>query len=343
MSKPTLYAILANRGRIDIQNGDSINELRTLKILSSKFDVYYNNEPFDASKNAIGEETVGPTREYDYYYIRNNEKLFDSLEDAKIISFAYPYSQKVFSRSHALLVLTENWKRHLLRQGNNSVQKLKTVYGGVVPEVTCPVINVGQVMDEGLPHAEVSEKDALEIKVRTTMAPYIFGYYGNLSRELYPYHAFSAIERLSKERGGLDTIIALAGRFRKNSEISYANSIHIGQLPYAKMPALHSATLANLTNESPLNHCLGNQKVIDSISCGVPMMAQRLDTFTEMLGTDYPCLYDTADQAYEIAHRLVNDEEFREDVKRISLLRSRHFAPAAVTERFLAQREIAEL
>ncbi len=54
-----------------------------------------------------------------------------------------------------------------------------------------------------------------------------------------------------------------------------------------KMSALHTITLANLTNESPLNHCLGNQKVIDSISRGIPMMCQKLDTFVEQLGDDY--------------------------------------------------------
>jgi len=338
VNKPSLYALLGNRGRIDIANGDSINELRTLSTLSSFFDVYYNNEAFDRAKESLGSEEIGPSRRYDFYYIRNNPKVFKSIEGRKI-SFAYPYDEDVFKESYALLVLTQNWKAHLRGEGLDSTQKLKAVYEGKHPQVHCPIINVGQTLDPALADLGVNESDAFDLRVATT-GGHVFGYYGNLNKDLYPYMAFSALERLSKERNDANPVIALAGRFRRGSEISYRNSIYLGNVPYHKMPALHANTIANLTNESPLNHCLGNQKVIDSISRGVPMMCQRLDTFVYQLGDDYPCFYETAEEAYKLAKQLIDDRDFLAHVRKVSLERSNFFRPEMVVERFLAQEEL---
>ncbi|WP_243372150.1 hypothetical protein [Microvirga solisilvae] len=339
MSKPTLYALLGNQSRIVIANGDSINELRTLNTLSSFFDIYYNNDPFDHRKDNLGSDELGPTRQYDYYYIRNSPQLFHAIKGRKI-SFAYPYNKEVFEDSYALLVLTENWKNHLRGYGIDSSRKLKAVYEGVAPQVSIPILNVGQALDPALADAKVEEYDDFEMRAATTGGK-AFGYYGNLNKNLYPYMAFSALERLYNDRGDLNPIIALAGRFRKDSEIRYRNSVYLGTIPYEKMPALHFNTVANLSNESPLNDCLGNQKVIDSISRGVPMMCQRLDTFVYQLGDDYPCFYETEAEAYDLARRLINDGDFFSYARQVSLERSKFFRPEVVKERFLAQDELS--
>lgn len=342
MKKPTLYAILAGRAQIDIANGDSINELRTLGTLSTIFDVYYNNEPYSDDKLRLGDPEIGPTRDYDYYYIRGNPELFAKVKGVRI-SFAYPYDEEVFAKSDAFIVLSENWKRHLLRQGEDSERKLEFIYGGVAPKIDVPVLNVGQKIDPRLTGASISDADLLEMRMRLTSTGNVFGYYGNLSRDLYPYRAFEAIERLGKTRGAVcDPVAALAGRFRKGSEISSGNMVYLGSLPYAKMPALHRSTLANLTNESPLNHCLGNQKVIDSISLGVPVVCQRLDTFVEQLGPYYPCYYETADEALRIFDMLINDEDFRDYARAASLRRAGLFRADQVERRFLEQDELSQ-
>lgn len=344
MAKPTLYALMASSGRLDASSGDRINELRTLRTLSAHFDVFYNNEHYSEGSSNVGDaDHIGPTRQYDYYYIRNNPEIFGSIKGRRL-SFAFPYSEAVFDRSDALVVLNENWKRHLLLKGHKSAEKLKAVYEGRVPEVRIPVINVGQTMDEALVNQTPSLNDVFKMRAETTGARGVFGFYGNLSAHLYPRMAFSALEKLyGSAPTPVDPLIVLAGRFRKSSEVSYRNSVHLGTVPYEKMAALHSVTLANLTNESPLNHCLGNQKVIDSISLGIPMMCQRLDTFVEQLGPDYPGLYETEQEAYRIARRFMEDDEFLCSVRALSKARAVKFRPEEVRMRFLAQPELEAL
>lgn len=338
--KPTLYALLAKQARIEIANGDAINELRTLGTLSHFFDVFYNNEAFDETKKVIGDKNVGPSREYDFYYIRNNPEVFHSTHGKKI-SFAYPYNEEVFQGSYAFLVLNENWKRHLLWEGRDSERKLRAVYEGIAPKISAPILNVGQKADTKLINAQVSSVDVFEMRARTTGARGVFGYYGNLSRDLYPHQAFAAIERLCQEsKTPANAMIVLAGKFRKGSEINFRHGIHLGSVPYEKMSALHAVTLANLTNESPLNHCLGNQKVIDSISCGVPMMCQKLDTFVEQLGDEYPCFYEDEDDAYRVARALVEDDGFLDYARSVARERAQYFRPEQVVARFLDQDDL---
>jgi acid stress-induced BolA-like protein IbaG/YrbA len=160
---------------------------------------------------------------------------------------------------------------------------------------------------------------------------------------LYPIQAFAALEHLAAESGNVDPVIALAGQFRAKSHISYRNSVYLGVIPYSQMAALHSVTLANLTNESLLNHCLGNQKVIDSVSLGIPVLCKRLDTFVEQLGSDYPCFYETELEAYQIAKKLMTEKAFLESVRRMSLIRAQHFRRESVRDQFLAQPELLQL
>ncbi len=72
-------------------------------------------------------------------------------------------------------------------------------------------------------------------------------------------------------------------------------------------------------------------------------MCQKLDTFVEMLGEDYPCLYESENDAYEIARKLVLDEDFREHTREVSITRSKWYDKKAVIERFLAQPELGLL
>lgn len=342
MTKPSLYALLARSGQLTFTSGDRINEYKTLRTLSAHFDVYYNNEAFVEDTSVIGSpDRIGPDRDYDYYYIRNNPEVFSSIDGVRI-SFAYPYHKEVFEQTDAFIVLTENWKRHLNGTGEDSETKLRTVYNGIVPEVSVPVINVGQTSDEALIRKRPSNTDLFRMRVATTNSKNVFGYYGNLSHDLYPLQAFAALEGLAVETGSADPVIALAGQFRAESHISYRNSVYLGSIPYSQMAALHSVTLANLTNESPLNHCLGNQKVIDSASLGIPVLCKRLDTFVEQLGSDYPCFYETEIEAYQIAKKLITDNAFLESVRRKVLVVAQNFQPETVRDHFLAQPELLQ-
>jgi hypothetical protein len=331
MSKPSLYAVCASQQALDASRGDYINEMRSLRTLQSVFDVFYNNVRLGQSGEANG---LGPNREYDFYYVRNNSEIFNSIKGPRI-SFAYHYEESVFSDSVGLVVPTENWKEHLLDKRADSDVKLRLVYG-TRPTVLCPVVNVGQTLDPGMAKKDVNSKDLRCMGAGARL----FGYYGNLNKDYYPYKAFAALERLWLEVGpAAGPTIVLAGYFAPGSYIQYQNSTHIGAQPYKRMPALYDNTFVALTNESALNHLLGNQKVIDSMSRGVPILCQRLDTFVDQLGADYPCFYETEDDAYRIAKQLLMDEDFYTALKAYCLQRAQRFTPAAVVQTFLAQRE----
>ena len=351
MSKPTLYAVLGDRARLQVANGDSINEIRALRVLSSVFDVYYNNARFDPAAEigpeGVGTDDLGPDRPYDFHYIRNNPALFAAIDGPKLC-FAYPYDEAVFAEAAALVVPTGNWKDHLLRRGTDSEAKLRDVYEGVAPEFGCPVLTLGQTIDpalspdpDAIPDAGRGRR-AFAMRAKLTGAR-AFGLYGNLNKSLYPYRGFAALERLARERGGADPVIALAGRFRAQSRISYANSVYLGQIPHRDMGALYASTWAVMTNESPLNHCLGNQKTLEAMQLGLPVFCQRLDTFEMQLGADYPGLYADEEEAYAIAARLLDDPDFAEDLRARSRARAPFFTVEAAARAFRAQPELAGL
>ncbi|SFG40638.1 hypothetical protein SAMN04488020_102130 [Palleronia marisminoris] len=315
MTKKSLYALYSNVDRIEPSTGDRINEIRLLSRLSEYFDVYYNNEIFNFRGPACGNSgTLGPNREYDYYYIRHNPAVFHSIRGVRF-SFAHPFVQEVFEQADALFVLTENWRRHLLSGSMESERALEAAYGNADPHFNCPVINVGQVYDESFVLRERNPKKEFALHARMSLGR-AFGFYGNLSNDLFPYTAFSALERLFEEGSSLDPIISLAGKFRRGSSFTGKNVIYLGQIPYDDMPSLLRASCATLTNESELNNTLGNQKTLDSMSLGVPVMCSKLDTFVWHLGDDYPFFYESENEAYNKAKVLTFDDDARVEVGR---------------------------
>ncbi|WP_299285474.1 hypothetical protein [uncultured Tateyamaria sp.] len=239
MQKPRLYALLGRTPRLNSSRGDLINEMRSLRILSTHFDVYYNNERFVEGLTEIGNPSgLGPDTEYDYYYLRNSPDVFSGI-DGRRIAFAYPYDSQTFENAYGLIVPTANWKRHLLAQTDDSRRKVSDAYGCDIPTVTAPVLVVGQSQDPGILKEVTNERDIFPLRTKTTMAAKIFGYYGNLSNDLYPRMAFRALERLADEQGtGSDILVVLAGHFRKNSKISLRKGVHIGNVPYDKIDLL---------------------------------------------------------------------------------------------------------
>ena len=137
--------------------------------------------------------------------------------------------------------------------------------------------------------------------------------------------------------------VILAGRFRKGGEIADKNIIHIGNVDYDDMPSLIDVSTATFTTESLLCNTLGSQKVLDSISRGVPVLCRKLDTFVSQLGDNYPCFYESENDAYDLAKNLLMDKDFSEDVRKFCLERSKYHSQTEVTKRFLDQPELKSL
>jgi len=347
--KPTLYALHTTKSVISANNGDVINEIRNMGTLSSVFDVYYNNDIYDPQKKQLGiKDQLGPSREYDFYYIRNNPDVFKSIRGKKII-MAYPYDEDMFKSASAVFVQTPNWKNHLQKNGIDSEEKLKYLYKSLTPsyeglpyDFKCPVINTWQRTDQDIVDKVSTKKDLFKFEAETTGAK-VFGYYGNLSKNLYPYMGFAAIKNLHRDFPEHSPTVILAGRFRKGGEIADKNIIHIGNVDYDDMPSLIDVSTATFTTESLLCNTLGNQKVLDSISRGVPVLCRKLDTFVSQLGDNYPCFYESENEAYDLAKNLLMDKDFSEDVRKFCLERSKYHSQNEVIKRFLDQPELKSL
>lgn len=341
MAKPKLYVICSDRTTISKNNGDVINEIRNMATLSAAFEVFYNNEKFSIDKNEIGiSGHLGPVGSYDFFYIRNNPKIFESIR-GKRIAMAYPYNKDIFSKAAALFVTTPNWQSHLQYRGENSTEKIKFLYDGCRPMPNYPIINIGQRTDTAISEALTSSKSLFQFRAKTTGSR-VFGYYGNLSSDLYPYMAFAAIDRLIKEYPAIATVV-LAGNFRAGGNLTSRNIIHIGNVKYDDMPNLLDVSVATLTTESLLCNTLGSQKVLDSISRGVPVLCRKLDTFVSQLGDCYPCFYETEREAYELAKDLLFDQHFAAEVGGICKDLAVSHQLENAQERFLAQPELAQL
>lgn len=342
MNKPTLYALITNKDVISKNNGDTINEIRNMATISAAFNVFYNNDPFCIEKTSLGTAgRIGPVGDYDFYYIRNNSEIFKSIQGKKIV-MGFPYDQYIFEEASAIFVTTPNWQTHLQLRGEASAEKLKYLYKGLLPRPKCPVVNIGQRTDAILSDKETSPKSLFQFKAQTTGSP-VFGYYGNLSADLYPYMGFAAVERLNQEYPELNPMVALAGKFRKGGEICNENIIHIGNVDYGDMPSLLDNSVATFTTESLLCNTLGSQKVLDSIARGVPVLCRRLDTFVSQLGDEYPCFYETENQAYDLSKKLLFDPDFAAEVRIICRNRAVFHQLDNVRERFLAQPELSQL
>lgn len=311
--KPSLYAVLAKRPRIAPTSGDAINELRLYSRLSAYFDVFYNNEPFSEEKQEIGDpDQIGPARDYDFYYTRNNPELTMSIK-GKRIAFAYPYHEELFSEVDYLFVPTQSWKTHLQQRGEDSVGKIKIAYDGTIPKISCPIVNVSQAFDDFFVTNRPNEKLLQNLRFRSSNGS-VFGYYGNLHKDYYPLTAFRGLESAFLRDPHKRATTVLAGRFRRDSHVAFRNTMYMGNLDYREMPAMLDISTCVLTNETLLNHCLGSYKVIDAMSRDVPVMCKPYDVFVEQLGADYPCYYETEDEACEIASKLVTDQDFRQSV-----------------------------
>lgn len=327
----SLFALYSNVDRIEYTSGDRINELRLISRLARFFDVYYNNELFLPEKEAVGlEGQLGPVGDYDLYYVRNAPEILSRIRGIRL-AFAHPYDAHVFKTSDFLVVLNENWRSHLISRDGRSGAIREDVYGVRMPPVGNKVINVGQSYDEKLRYAESSEKERFYFSARMTRG-HAFGFYGNLSRQFFPLKAFWAVQQLWEENQRVDPVLSLAGRFRKGSKIDLPHAIYLGNVPYANMAALYDATCCALTNETPLNHMLGNQKTLDAMSRGVPLLCAKVDTFVYQLGDDYPFFYETEGQAYRKAKDLLYDETVRQEVGESLRERAdRLFSPSAAT------------
>ena len=95
----------------------------------------------------------------------------------------------------------------------------------------------------------------------------------------------------------------------------------------------------NRSNPEPYYYALGAL----ALSRGVPVLCRKLDTFVSQLGDNYPCFYESENEAYDLAKNLLMDKDFSEDVRKFCLERSKYHSQNEVIKRFLDQPELKSL
>lgn len=304
-----IWCGFADKGTLDPAQGDAIGEVRILKMLSLFSAVFYNGVPVQPGCRSFGsgERLEAPTERYDLYYVRANKTLFESLPHPKIY-MAYPYDEHVFSIADGLVVTTEIWGRIL---HSPELQKVHPAFykKWYPPEFTCakPLIQFKQTIDPEFSSKSVLDPQHNPWRYRLTNTK-VFGFYGRLDKSSLPY---SIIKVADNDRR---VVLAFAGVIRsdlRNEKLVFARHLYLGSVPHAEMPNLVSATACTLAGESSDDEVLGSNKILDSISLGVPVICKRNPVRDEYLGRDYLGLFDTEREASLLLNRFLEDDEYR--------------------------------
>lgn len=339
--KLKIWCLFGNKPALSVAHGDSIGEARIVRMLSHDFDVYYNGVPLDAKtplEFGGGSEINLPVDDaYDLYYVRANPEVFLELPHPKVY-MAYPYHDEAFRVADALVVTTEVWGE--LLRSDRSVRDENYFYQEHYPpraRIPNRVIQFKQALDPTVGPSSVSERDVQRWRFEFTNATNVLGYAGRLDNDV-PRLSIDAFLRSTPR-----SPVVYAGRIRRGSSTSllkHERALHVGAVPYAAMGSFYTALAATTTQEGSDAQFLGNNKVLDSISVGTPVITHRNNVRVEYLGADYPGLFRTSAEAERIFRRFAMDEDFRmelhsksvEAAGRLSMASASAFAHAQITE-----------
>lgn len=319
-----IFALHSTKPMLGTGSGDVINEARFLTSLSQFADVYYNGTLFQPNEPDYGlnaTEIIIPDSGYDLYYVRANPELFAQLPHPKI-AMGYPYVESVFREADALVVTTDAWKRGLEPydpQTNIHSSRMTEWYGnGIISPKH--IINIKQTMDPSFLE-EPEPAEILEARMRLGFFKAI-GFFGRIQDNTFPSLFLAAYKKVITQHP--DIKFAVGGTVRMPLDRSI---LKLPRLPHDKMPALLSSCMATATDEGNDSMFLGSGKVLDSMACGVPIIAFKSPTRVEQLGDDYPLYYESVDECEKRIREAIFDEELRIEVKKQLSIRSKIFEP----------------
>lgn len=337
-----LWCLFGNKASMSIAQGDSIGESRILRMLSHDFDVYYNGVRLDESDPlSVGggpDVQVPAAGDFDLHYVRANPDVFVQLPHPKVY-MAYPYHEEAFRTADALVVTTEAWADLLqsapwVRDRNDFFQR------HYPPRAYIPatIIQFKQAMDPLLGPQAVSARRSSSWQLRFTNAPVSIGYAGRLDADV-PRVSIEAF--LNATEG---SPVVYAGRIRSGAPptlLHHDRALYVGSVPYLEMPSFYDALAMTTTQEGSNAQFLGNNKVLDSIQVGTPVITLRNRVRDEYLGRDYSGLFDTRPQALSIFKSFAADPAFREALRLETLEVAERATMASAS--LLARHQIGEL
>lgn len=331
-ARPRIYALLGTHAAIRYDNGDRINELRFLNVLSRFADVFYNGRPFvrGAGEAGEGDRIVTPARgDYDLVYVRGNAEVFAAAAAPKIY-LGLPYSRAAFESADAVAVTTHPWKL-ALEAASDAARARWNLDHYFDPATFIPprsVVHIEQSIDERFDPSCVADPRTDDFKVRFGWG-FTIAYMGRLHDNSLPYALMTAAPKLRAAYPDLNIVMAGPSKVEwTGSGVNY-----VGRIGYAEMPYAISACDMMVYDHDETGHWLGAGKVLDALACGVPVLCRRHEARIEQLSANYPLFFHDEAELIERVAAYRGSEDVRERCHAILRARRNHYLPDAVAAR----------
>jgi len=312
-SKKNIYFLHSSIPIIQPISGDQITEISIMKCLSLYYNVYYNNQLIDFNKPNLGltKEVVElPNKEYDYYWIRNNDNILLNCKGIKIRCGA-PYTEESYKKSDIIVCYSKSWEEKLNNynikyvESDNLYPKSKII----IPKKT---ITIYQTIDNRF-YNRITESEKLyyrKILVKSN-CDFLIAHFGRISKTCYPKHLLPAFDKLCKKYPNKNIkLVFCAGKNYFKIDINTKNPniiINKNMIEHANIHKyIQSCDLITSDYNSPTADWGGCMHILESMACGIPILCGNFDVRKEQLGENYPFFWNKYANNDKIIKKIYN-------------------------------------
>ena len=330
-SRRRIYVAIGNRRDLSHRGGDVLNETKLYRRISTFADVYYNGQLIDWDAPGFGldpDRPLGiPDDDFDLVYIRNNPELVASSRHPTIVT-AYPYDKRIWQTTEGVLVTTQAW-RDLLTGFNQQRVKRSVRRPWYPSRIASPghILLAEQSVSPGF-GPEPTDPRTKRFRARFGSG-FTVGYIGRIDPTSFPYAATKAVERVRRTNPRITLVFV--GRIRDVQIPDWA--VIWPAEPHENMPFVTSAFDCLLYDQDDTGEWLGSAKVLEAMSCGIPVLARPHAARIEQLGENYPLFYETAQDVERLLVRLERDPSWRDEISAQLLERSSRYSEPEVARR----------
>jgi glycosyltransferase involved in cell wall biosynthesis len=291
-----IYYLIVKLPQIQPVSGDRITELSIIRRLSKYHDVYYNNQLIDFSKPNLGQKNKkahAPDRNYDIYWIRNNDNLLLKCNGIKV-RVAQPYNEQAYENIDILVTQTVSWKKKMLKYNNSEYEESNNIYPKHnihIPKYILPVV---QTVPDFFKPCRDKKKIARIRKELVGDADFIIGHFGRIMRSCYPFSLIHILPRVIEKYKHLKIKLILCDNSQRikidTTKYDFLETKY--KIPYNEMPDYISAVdLITSDYRAPTANWSGCMHVLEAMACEVPILCGDFDVRKEQLGEDYPLFW----------------------------------------------------
>ena len=297
--KKSIYFLHCETPIIRPISGDQITEISIMKCLSIYYDVYYNDQLINLTKPDFGltkKKIVLPTRKYDYYWIRNNDKVLLNCPGIRIRCGA-PYTEDSYKKTDIIICYSKSWEKKLNNYNNKYI-----LSNGLYPKskIIEPknTMTVYQSIEKRF-YDRITELEKINIRNKMVGAncDMLIGHFGRLSTSCYPKHLLPAFDILCKKYPDKNLKLLFCGKpahFKVDIKTKNPNVIVIKSGVKHKYihKFIQSCDLITSDYNTPTADWGGCMHILESMACGIPVLCGNFDVRKEQLGTNYPFFWD---------------------------------------------------